>query len=160
MAMEPKNQDEMLETQESDKDIRKITDQNAALKASLEKISRECDELQEANAEMEHRLNIIEKSIWWRMGCPMRFLEVRVKNLLRKNSITNKILKALSSLKNLGLRATLRRLRSPLSQKKANKKFLLPPPVHEIEYQKTVSFKYSPKFSILVPLYNTPPKFL
>ena len=83
----------------------------------------------------------------------------RVKRVLYRNRYTRKICKGLICWRQNGLAYTLRRVREKLrSHPEAVKKPLYTE--EELAAQRSVVFPRKIKISILVPLYNTPKRFL
>lgn len=90
---------------------------------------------------------------------PLKFLK-RNLNIKRITSLASR---GVASLKNDGLEATWRKIdfRIKLMTKGDVWKFRSDIPLkRELKAQKTATFPYMPKISIIVPLYNTPQKFL
>ncbi|MBR5805265.1 MAG: glycosyltransferase family 2 protein [Oscillospiraceae bacterium] len=90
---------------------------------------------------------------------PLKFLK-RNLNIKRITSLASR---GVASLKNDGLEATWRKIdfRIKLMTKGDVWKFRSDIPLKsELKAQKTATFPYMPKISIIVPLYNTPQKFL
>ena len=90
---------------------------------------------------------------------PLKFIK-RNLNIKRITSLANR---GLASLKREGLEATWRKIdfRIKLMTKGDVWKFRSDIPLkRELKAQKTATFPYMPKISIVVPLYNTPEKFL
>ena len=104
------------------------------------------------------QFNTIQNSQFWRITKPFRVILDCVKRVCRKIWILRKAAKFFRCWKENGFRYTMRRVKAKLAMKKAAKKPLYAPA--ELEAQKKVVFPKKIKFSILVPLYNTPKNFL
>ena len=90
---------------------------------------------------------------------PLKFIK-RNLNIKRITALAGR---GISSLKNEGLEATWRKIdfRIKLMTKGDVWKFRSDIPLkRELKEQKNATFPYMPKISIIVPLYNTPEKFL
>ena len=84
-----------------------------------------------------------------------------VKKIVKSNRCTYLFFKGLRSLRRDGVVATFRKVRRKLFNQKDFKKARKPLYTKaELEQQKKTKFPKAVKFSILVPLYNTPEDFL
>lgn len=102
------------------------------------------------NADLTYKLDKIRNSLIWKSIYPFRLLWSHTKNAITR-------VKRYGNPKNF-----LRKLESKRIEKKAYKSYgteSLPTP-EEIKCQRETKFSRDIKFSILVPLYNTPEKFL
>lgn len=101
----------------------------------------------------DNQYEALQSSLGWRIGKPIQ----RVWDLLRKNLFTRLFTKGIQSLRQAGFEATW---------KKVLRKLRLTKPVgiqyskRELRQQRESVFPKTVKFSILVPLYNTPERFL
>ncbi|MDO4965239.1 MAG: glycosyltransferase family 2 protein [Lachnospiraceae bacterium] len=95
-------------------------------------------------------LDNIHNSLMWKIMYPIRLVWSHFKNFIRR-------IKRYGNLKNL-----MRKVQSKIIEKKAYKSYgtLSMPSEEEIARQRGTKFEKDVKFSILVPLYNTPEKFL
>ena len=122
------------------------------------------DALSENNA-LEARIAVLEAQYYtvehaefWRLTKPFRLSLDLTKKLVKKNRVLRKLARGALCLKQNGLRYTVRRIKTKISNKLGIKKSTYDHSVLE-EQRKTV-FEEKIKFSILVPLYNTPEKLL
>lgn len=102
------------------------------------------------NADLTYKLDKIRNSLIWKSIYPFRLIWSHTKNAVIR-------VKRYGNPKNF-----LRKLESKRIEKRAYKSYgteSLPTP-EEIEQQRNTKFSREIKFSILVPLYNTPEKFL
>ena len=125
-------------------------------------------ELEEKNAEIQHlndeisklqsELDRIEHSRSWRITAGLR----KITTALRFNRYTGLILKALRSLRQNGILVTWGKVKNKLRYakmlKRTKKRTLYTKA--ELKAQRKEVFPRDIKISILVPLYNTPEKFL
>jgi len=102
------------------------------------------------NADLTYKLDKIRKSKLWRAIYPFRLAWSHTKNFFIR-------IRRYGNLKNL-----MRKLESKRIERKAYKSYGTQsmPSGEEIEKQQSTVFSREIKFSILVPLYNTPEKFL
>lgn len=102
------------------------------------------------SADLEGRLNRIKGSIFWRMSKPLRSLV----HLMRR---TKERLGYYGSIKGIA-----RKLNAKMIERKARTQHGTAgfPNAEEAKLQRETKFDRDIKFSILVPLYNTPEKFL
>lgn len=103
-----------------------------------------------------------EKSFCWKITKPIRILSDAVKKLFNLTKPGRYFLKGLASLRTSGVKATWKKVVFCFSKKQQLKvfgeRFYLSE--KEREYQENAEFSKQVTFSILVPLYNTPRKFL
>ncbi len=129
-------------------------DSPLCLSEQIERLSASVDLLQQdADA-----YQIISNSKFWRMTKPLRVLSDACKRLIGKIPGMRKLAKGLRYLRRHGLGATLRKMRQRGGEIGLAKKPLYTPA--ELEAQRTHEFDRKIKFSVLVPLYNTPLPFL
>lgn len=119
-----------------------------------DKIYQEYETIKNRMEIAENSLHIISTSESWRMTKPLRkFLD-----LLKKIGPIRFIAKALRYIRRYGIRSAFRRARSRAEEKKAAKKTVYSKA--DLAAQARAVFEKDVTFSILVPLYNTPKKFL
>ncbi|MCR4683869.1 MAG: glycosyltransferase family 2 protein [Lachnospiraceae bacterium] len=101
-------------------------------------------------ADLEYKLDKIRKSKLWKMMYPARLLWSHFSNLLRR-------IKRYGSLRNL-----MAKIKSKRIERKAYKSYGTKsmPDAETVRLQKATVFDRDITFSILVPLYNTPERFL
>ncbi len=98
----------------------------------------------------------------WKLTAPMRAVSGFIKRLMRSNPVTGTLLKGLASIRRIGWSATWQRLkhrrRHIRSMKERGDVSYVSP--QDIAFQTNYHFDRDIKFSIIVPLYNTPLTFL
>lgn len=103
----------------------------------------------------------ISNAFFWKITKPLRKLSEGVKWLLRSNRVTYLFCKGLICLKRHGFKYTWRRVRNKLRHRQDYTRINRPLfTEEELEQQRLTQFPRDAKFSILVPLYNTPENFL
>lgn len=143
----------------------KVSNDPAELRAELEKYRRisadllsENNALQSRVALLEEQYFTVENSEFWKITKPFRRMFDSLKRISKKNRVLRKLAGGVSCLKQNGFRYTMRRVRVKLLNKLGIKT-----PVYdknELDAQRKTVFEEKIKFSILVPLYNTPEKLL
>ena len=115
-----------------------------------EELTAEVVDLEAKNADLTYKLDKIRKSKLWKSIYPFRLAFSHLKNFIIR-------IKRYGNLKNL-----MRKIESKRIEKKAYKSYgTLSMPSEEVRQQQSQEkFTKDIKFSILVPLYNTPEKFL
>jgi len=110
----------------------------------------------------KHNYNAILSSRSWRCLKPFRYMASMIKKILNSNPITRNSIKGLRSIKRNGLKQTYKSYKVKISRDKGVSHVLgnLKLSRKEFKRQRNTIFKQTIKFSILVPLYNTPQKFL
>ena len=100
--------------------------------------------------DFKYHLDNIHNSMLWKVMYPFRQCWAHFKNFIRR-------VKRYGNLRNL-----MKKVQSKIIEKKAYKSYGTQsmPTEEEIKRQRSVKFEKDVKFSILVPLYNTPEKFL
>ncbi len=139
----------------------KSSSEQDQLQAELKRYRTLYTELLAERNVMKSRINLLqtqvssmEQSASWRITKPLR----AIVKLLKKWPVTRKIGKGLICLREHGFRYTWARVRAKFKLKRRAIKPLYAP--NELEEQRKTVFPKSIKFSILVPLYNTPEPFL
>ncbi len=105
---------------------------------------------------IQYNAILVSKS--WRLTRPLRLLTEKTKKTLKSNRVTWLLAKGVRSLFWEGFSSTWKKVKRKLAGGKAQR-----PPLYtreELEEQKKTVFPREILFSILVPLYNTPPKYL
>lgn len=147
----------------------KLIMKNVSMSDEIVYDEKHIEDLQKENFELHQNLEIIMGEIQtilgsntWKMTKPVRaFLNV-LKKLLKSNPITRNICKIFLSLKHYGFKTTIRKIRFRISYRhgsKANAKRTTLTEAEKLRQSRRV-FPRKIKFSILVPLYNTPEKYL
>ena len=120
------------------------------------------DDLTIRLSQREAEYNIIVNSASWKITKPIRIILDYIKKILKSNRYTHLFCKGLKCLKNNGFKYTLKKIKQKFKSLKdikimQNKIFLTE---EEKKIQINTKFTKNIKFSIVVPLYNTPEKFL
>ena len=134
-----------------------IKQENEYYKDLYEKERSKCEELtarvvdlEAANADLTYKLDKIRKSKLWKSIYPVRLAYSHIKNLITR-------IKRYGNLKNL-----MAKIKSKRIEKAAYKSYgtLSMPDEETRKAQENTKFPEDIRFSILVPLYNTPDNFL
>ena len=119
------------------------------------------NDLEQRLRQTQEMYNVISNAACWKITRPVRFLLDAIKQLLKKNHYTHLFCKGLKSLKQNGFSYTWKKVQD---RRYHRQNFLAAAkPLYskeELERQKTEKFPREIKFSIVVPLYNTPENFL
>lgn len=145
-------------SEKTPKEVKRLRAELKEYKRLYANVIAENEDLKARLALVEEQYYTVQKSEFWRITKPFRWFLDCIKRLMRKTRATNAIYKGLSCLKEHGVRYTIRRIRTKMSHKSAAKR-----PIYtneELEMQKRTTFSKEIKFSILVPLYNTPEQYL
>lgn len=119
------------------------------------------EELKRQLAQSQYAYNIISNAFFWKITKPFRFAVDCMKSLLRGNHCTYLMCKGLKCWKENGFAYTWKKVQDRKHHRKDFSKVTRPIfTVEELERQESDVFPRGIKFSILVPLYNTPEKFL
>lgn len=112
-------------------------------------------------AQVQGMYTAVISSTAWKITKPLRAFGTFVKKILNSNRYTRLFAKGIKSLLRDGFTTTWRRVLHKLRSQKNFQNARTPVYSQtDLENQKTVKFPREVKFSILVPLYNTPEKFL
>ncbi len=123
-----------------------------------EELLQEKNALEEKLAFVELQYDTVSNSRFWKLTKPFRVVCDGIKKLLRKNKVTRKLARGLICLKRNGFRYTMRRIKVKMATRKG---IQIPGYTEDdLEAQRNTTFEQNMKFSILVPLYNTPEKYL
>ena len=106
----------------------------------------------------QSQFNAVVHSASWKITKPLRAAVAVLKKILSHNKYAWLFAKGIKSLMFEGFSATLVKTRRKIGQLQHTSVPLYTP--EELEEQKKVTFPKEIKFSILVPLYNTPEKYL
>lgn len=119
------------------------------------------EELKAQLAQVQIQYNVISNATCWKMTAPLRWILDRTKQMLKKNRYTYLFCKGLKCLKQNGVVYTWNKVKG-WRKYRLNFQNALQPLYSEadLEAQKHYNFSKNIKFSILVPLYNTPERFL
>ena len=104
----------------------------------------------------------ISNSACWKVTKPLRYLLDVIKKLLKSTRTTALFYKGLKYLKHYGVKATIEKMQFRKKQQNTAKNYELKNAFTDADRkeQENTTFSKRIKFSILVPLYNTPVKFL
>lgn len=113
-------------------------------------------------AQREAEYNIIVNSASWKITKPIRVILDYAKKVLKSNRHTRMLCKGLKCLKNNGIKYTIRKLKFKLKAAEGYKEYAMQNLLSEEEkiIQSKTKFNKKIKFSIIVPIYNTPKSFL
>ena len=123
---------------------------------------RQREELKAQLAQTQLEYQKIQNAFFWKLTKPARVLMECIKRPLRRVKWLDPVRKVWRYWRTNGLRSTLRRVGEKLSNKQEFEidfEHLLFTPA-ELKEQRKHTFDKKYRFSIVVPLYNTPPRFL
>ena len=132
-----------------------VSFQNEHNQETVEKMYLQNERMKVAYKDLATQYNIIANAQWWKITKPMRVICTQLKRAIR-NRYTVKVAKGLRYLRKNGISETVRKIRCRKNFLKS--KFILSS--QELAKQKATVFENDIKFSVIVPLYNTPKKFL
>ena len=120
------------------------------------------EELKHQLAQAQNAYNVISNAFFWKLTKPARVFVDYIKKPFRKSHSAMLVLKGMKCLKQNGFKYTYHKVQDKLKHRQdyisVAKKPLFTK--EELEAQRNYQFSKHVKFSIVVPLYNTPPKFL
>lgn len=120
-----------------------------------------CEEIKNELASLKALYDEIQASTSWRITKPIRVVGDLIGKILRSNRFTYLLGKGIKSLMRDGFKETLRKVKEHRNEGKGIKSAKAPLYTKkELKAQRNETFPKDIKFSILVPLYNTPEKFL
>lgn len=130
-----------------------------ALKKEAKRLSESLAALESAYRHLEHDHVIVTHSHFWRLTKPFRAVLDAIKRVLRRIPLFAKLKKGFRYLRKNGVRRTRAKLRErSVARKKAKNELRYSAKI--LAQQKSHVFREEHTFSILVPLYNTPKRFL
>lgn len=119
------------------------------------------EDLKKQVAQLQSMYDAISNAVCWKATRPMRQTLDFVKRQFKRHQSTQLLCKGVKCLKEHGVNYTWHKVKNKLKHRQA---FSRPPisyyTAEELEKQRHTSFPQDIKFSILVPLYNTPEQFL
>lgn len=120
------------------------------------------EDLKRQLAELQNSYNVISNAFFWKITKPIRLLLDIVKRPLRKIAFFRLINKGVRCLHENGLKYTWRKVKNKLKNRQEYAEIAKKPlfTEQELESQRKHVFPRKIKFSIVVPLFNTPEKFL
>lgn len=119
------------------------------------------DDYKNRLADAEYAYSVISNSFYWKITKPLRFTTDLIKKIAKKIPPLRALAKFLKCLKQNGIKYTVRKIKEKIRNRQdysAVRRPIYTP--EELEAQKNEKFSKDIKFSILVPLYNTPEVFL
>ncbi len=131
-------------------------------KRKLASQEKEIESLREMYEKKRDDLEIVTSSTFWRMTGPARFTLDAAKSFFRYPDKKELIGKGIRALKENGVHYTWARVYSKIYSINAAQEMAGIPLFSEDELRKQIEYSFDQeiKFSIVVPLYNTPEKFL
>ena len=136
--------------------VHTLTSDNQELKIELDSLRNHLFQIQTS-------YNIMSNSTLWKMTKPLRFLLDFFKEFVQKNRYTNLVYKGVKSVKNEGIRSAKNKVVAKIENKRKIKRDIqnaMNLDGQEKEMQQNTIFEKNIKFSIVVPLYNTPLNYL
>ncbi|MDR2408668.1 MAG: glycosyltransferase, partial [Bacteroidales bacterium] len=130
------------------------------LQSQRQALITERDVLQSQLNVVENMYKTIVNSEFWKITKPFRVLLNTVKHILKHLPLVKYIYMFLASVNNFGHKETIRKTKSIFMRKKYSFKIVNRLSKSEIKIQKEAQFPRNIKFSVLVPLLNTPQKYL
>lgn len=162
LDLERQNTELLQKSTELQMENMSLAEENVQYKAQLEQLNKEVVQLEyQANSE-SGKYHAVTQSTFWRITKPFRAFSDGVKRLLKKGKLTRLFYKGLTSLKNRGVRTTFQAVKHKFAQRSNSKNYVKHNALTEQEkkLQRETVFPRDIKFSVLVPLYNTPEGFL
>lgn len=156
---------QILQLMEKQKQLER---QISRMNYEIERRTMRQQEIVNRNRELQHQLSNVQgmysaviSSTAWKITKPLRVAGAFIKKIVKSNRYTHLIAKGIRSLLREGFTTTWRRTVHKLrSQQNFQNARVSAYTKEELEKQKLVKFPQNIKFSILVPLYNTPEKYL
>lgn len=119
------------------------------------------EELKGELAQVQYAYNVISNAFFWKITKPFRVVLDGIKGLLKSNRYTYLCWKGLKCWKENGTKYTWKKVEDKLHHRQDFTKAVRPLfTEEELEEQRRDIFPREVKFSIVVPLYNTPEEFL
>ena len=120
------------------------------------------EDLKQQLAQVQNAYNVISNAFFWKITKPARLFVDCIKKSLRKSHSALLVYKGMKCLKENGFKYTYDKVQDKLKHRQDYISLAKKPlfTKDELEAQRNFQFYKKIKFSIVVPLYNTPPKFL
>lgn len=119
------------------------------------------EELKQQLAQAQYAYKVISNAFFWKITKPFRAVLDMVKSLMKRNRYTHLLGKGLKCWKENGFAYTWKKVQDRRHHRQDFEKAKQPLfTLKELEQQKKDVFQKNIKFSVLVPLYNTPERFL
>ena len=143
-------------------EIQELSDQLLIADDTVKDYIKINNELESELTQAQNKVEAMESSTFWKLTKPFRYIFDKFKKAMHHFRATRLIGKGISSLKNRGFRATYQKVMFRLAYTRGTQHYarLCTLSKEERARQEQQVFSPSYKFSILVPLYNTPEKFL
>ncbi|MBC3516306.1 glycosyltransferase [Neobittarella massiliensis] len=150
------------ENQELQNEVKYVESKLQILRKEYDKREDELAEVQKKLDQMQQDYLAVIHSSSWRVTAPLRAILGPVSRLLHRSRVMGLVRKVFSSLKHNGIAGTFKKIGGKLSYMKTAKKFQSRNVLtaQERAAQRAATFPKEVTFSILVPLYNTPKKYL
>lgn len=162
--MKKKERAEKVDLRALQKELRKSRVLLSAMEKRYQKAIQERDALRAQKEALQARYDVIANSQTWRVTYPFRRILDMIKRLLGRFGIFRLAWKAASYVRRNGLCASLRRIKLRYTERKKMRVWRgldqSRITAGEREKQEKTVFEKKIRFSILVPLYNTPVPFL
>lgn len=167
-ALEQELKDSAEQRNVLEQELEEIKDKKSALEGELAHYQEhyhaainQREELKQQLAQAQYAYNVISNAFFWKITKPFRVILDRIKSLLRRNQFTRLACKGLKCWKENGFSYTWKKVQDRRRHRQDFAKAVRPVfTLEELEQQKKDVFPRNIKFSILVPLYNTPERFL
>lgn len=160
--LENKNASQKKDLLTQEKEIKKIEQELAHYKEHYQAIAARNAALERQLAAAQNAYNVISNAFFWKITKPARVIADWIKMPLRKVAVFRLMNKGLRCLRENGWKYTWDKVKNKLKNRQdfsalANKPLFTE---QELAEQRKYQFPKSIKFSIVVPLFNTPEKFL
>ena len=160
--LENKNASQKKDLLTQEEEIKRIEQELAHYKEHYHAIVAQNAALERQLAEAQNAYNVISNAFFWKITKPARVIADWIKMPLRKVAVFRLMNKGLRCLHENGWKYTWDKVKNKLKNRQdfsalANKPLFTE---QELAEQRKYQFPKSIKFSIVVPLFNTPEKFL
>lgn len=155
-------QNKLVEIEEKENHIRNLNSIVDNYKVHYNSAIAQRDDLTIRLLQKEAEYNSIVNSTSWKITKPIRVVLDYTKKLLKSNRYTHIMCKGLKCLKQNGFKYTIKRIRYKFKVAKGYKEYVISNVLTDEEKTIQINTKFDKKikFSIIVPLYNTPKNFL
>lgn len=133
---------------------KKISDELAHYKKHYEVAISQREDLKRQLLSVQMQYDTIRNAGFWKITKPLRVLF----DFIKRIPVLKSLIKVLKSIKNHGFKYTVQKIKRKLKTKKDSTPPL--PTKKDLQNQREKKFEKNIKISILVPLYNTPVKYL
>ena len=152
------SQSEALQNQEV-----RIRDQDLQIQNQNMQIQNQNMQIQNQNIQIQKLtmdIQTISGSFFWRITKPARTTLDALKRVIRRNDYVYRFFRLGKVILRYGPKQGYRQIRKKLSDRKHSRELICWPSVAEMARQQRDTFPKAITFSVLVPLYNTPDRFL